>query len=78
MFHVDVAKVDRDVVCYNGCTRMLQASFPIVSSVFPTHVANVFIWMLHMFHTYIASVLYGCCVCFAMVLSVFPVFWKMF
>jgi hypothetical protein len=24
----------------------------------------VFIWMLHMFHTYVASVLSGCCVCF--------------
>jgi hypothetical protein len=31
------------------------------------YVANVFIWMLHMFHTYVAIVLFGCCVCVAMV-----------
>jgi hypothetical protein len=23
----------------------------------------VIIWMLHMFHTYVASVLFGCCIC---------------
>jgi len=26
----------------------------------------LFIWMLHMFHTYVAIVLFGCCVCVAM------------
>jgi hypothetical protein len=45
LFHTDVAKVDRDVyICCNGCTRMLQAPVLNVSSVFPTYVANVFIW----------------------------------
>jgi hypothetical protein len=50
---------------------MLQASIPNVSSIFQTYVVSVFIWILYMFHTYIASVLSRCCVCFTMVLSVF-------
>jgi hypothetical protein len=53
-------------ICCNRCTRILQMSVFNVSFVFQMHVANVFIWMLHMFHTYVASVLSGCCVCFAM------------
>jgi hypothetical protein len=43
-------------ICCNGCTRMLQASVPNVPSVFQKYVARVFIWMLHTFHTYVASV----------------------
>jgi hypothetical protein len=35
---------------------------PNASCVFQTYVASL-ILMLHMFHTYIASVLSGCCVC---------------
>jgi hypothetical protein len=31
-------------------------------SVFQTHVASVFIWMLHMFYTYVACVLFDVCV----------------
>jgi hypothetical protein len=27
--------------------------------------------MLHMFHTYVASVLSGCCICFTMILKCF-------
>ena len=65
MFHADVAKVDRDVAFYNGCTRMLQASVPNISSVFidvcrkcvyldVAYVLHIcckcFIWMLHMFY----------------------------
>jgi hypothetical protein len=51
-------------ICCNDCTRILQVSIPNVSSVFfHTYVANVFIWLLHMFHTYIVSVLSGCCMC---------------
>jgi hypothetical protein len=46
---------------------MLQMSVSNVLSVFQTHVANVFIYMLHMFYTYVAIVLSECCVCFAMV-----------
>ena len=49
-------------ICCNDCKRMLQLSVPNVSSVFSDVCAIVFIWMLHMFHTYVASVLSGCCV----------------
>ena len=66
-FFRDGVKVDRDVAFVAMvCTRMLQASVFNVSSIFQTYVASVFIWMLHMFHTYVVSVLSGCCVCFAM------------
>jgi hypothetical protein len=37
---------------------MLQASVPNISSIFKMYVASVFVWMLHMFHTYVASVLF--------------------
>jgi hypothetical protein len=51
-----VAKVDRDVayvamVVHVCCKRL----FPNVSSIF-TYVASVFIWMCHIFHTYVTSV----------------------
>jgi hypothetical protein len=39
--------------------------------VFRTHVAIVVIWMLHMFHTYVARVLFGCCVWLQWFSSVF-------
>jgi len=38
----------------------------------------VFIWMLPMFHAYVAIILSGCCVCVAMVFEVFHVFFKCF
>jgi hypothetical protein len=58
VFRTDVSKVDQDVAYVAiVCTRMLQASILNVSSVFQMHVASVFIWMLHMFHTYVVSVL---------------------
>ena len=64
MFQMDVAKVDRDIayvtmvihVCYKGLLPMFHLCFRL-------YVASVFIWILHMFHTYVACVLYGCCVC---------------
>ena len=72
MLHTDVAKVDWDVAfVVMVCTRMLQASVTNVSSVFQMYAASVFIWMLHIFHTYVASVLSECCVCFTMVLRCF-------
>jgi hypothetical protein len=64
VFHTDVAKGGSGCyICCNGCTRMFQASVPNVSFVFHTHVASVFIWMLHMFHTYVTSVLCAYCIC---------------
>ena len=62
MFHTDVAKVDRDIahvaMVVHVCCKLLLVN---VSSVFSTHVTSVFIWMLHIFHTYDANVLSGCC-----------------
>jgi hypothetical protein len=64
VFHVDIAKVDRDVVvCCNGYTFLLQASVPNVSAV-SDGCCTCFILVLHIFHTYVVSVLSGCCICF--------------
>jgi hypothetical protein len=65
VFHVDVAKVDRDtayvaMAIHVRCKHLFQMFYLF----FQTYVANVFIWMLHIFHTYVASVLSGCCTCF--------------
>ena len=54
VFHTDVEKVDRDVaMVVHVCCKLVTN----VSPVFQTYVASVFIWMLHMFHTYVVSVL---------------------
>ena len=45
---------------------------------FQMYVTSVFIWILYMFHTYVASVLSGCCVCFTMVFKCFQVFLQVF
>ena len=50
---------------------MLQVSIANVSFVVQTYVASVFIWMLHIFDTYVASVLSGYCICFSMAFQVF-------
>jgi hypothetical protein len=62
-FHTDVTKVDQDIayvamVVHVYCKRM----FPMFL-LFSDVVASVFIWMLQMFHTYVASVLSGYYVC---------------
>jgi hypothetical protein len=80
VFHMDVAKVDRDVtyvamVVHVGCMRLFQ----MFHLFFQTYVASVFIWILHMFDTYIAKVF---CIDIAYVLqwclSVFQVFLQVF
>ena len=62
---MDVEKVDRDVayvaMAIHVCCKRLFQMFHLF---FQMYVANVFIWLLHMFHTYVANVLSGCCVCF--------------
>jgi hypothetical protein len=68
VFHMNVAKVDRDVamaihICYKRMFQMFH--------LFQVYVASVFIWMLQMFHTYVTSVLSRCCICFAMTFQVF-------
>ena len=61
MFHMDIVKVYRDVpyvaMVVHGCCKLLLSMFYLF---FQTYVASVFIWMLHMFHTYVASVSCGC------------------
>jgi hypothetical protein len=63
VFHTDVAKVDWDVayvtMVVHVCCKRLS---PIFHLFFQIYVANVFLCMLHMFHTYVTSVLSGCCI----------------
>jgi hypothetical protein len=58
VFHVDVAKVDRNIayiaIVVHVCCKLM---LPIFYLFFHTYVASVFIWMLHIFHTYVGSVL---------------------
>jgi hypothetical protein len=60
-FHMDTAKVDRNIsyvaMAIHVCCKAYVSN---VSSIFQTYVESVFIWMLHMFHKYVASVLSGC------------------
>ena len=68
MFRMDVAKVVRNAayvaMLVHVCCKGL---FPMFHLFFKMYGANVFISMLHMFYTYVASVLSRCYVCFAMV-----------
>ena len=68
MFHTDVVKVDRDVAYVAMVIHLYcKCLFPIFHLFFHTNVASVFVWMLHMCHTYVAIVLSGRCVCVSMV-----------
>jgi hypothetical protein len=53
----------RCCICYNGYTHMLQVSVPNVSAVLD-RCCMCLIWVLYMFHTYVASVSFQCCICF--------------
>jgi hypothetical protein len=58
-----------------GMLHMLQLLYTYVASLFfQTYVASVFIWMLHMFHTYVSIVLSDV----VYVLQWFQVFFKCF
>jgi hypothetical protein len=57
-----------------GC----KLPFPMFHLFFQMYVPSVLIYMLHMFQTYVASVLSGCCVCFTMVFKCFQVFLQVF
>ena len=57
MFHMDVAKVDRDV-----------AHIVMVVHVYCKHPFQMF---LICFQTYVASILFGCCICFTHMLQMF-------
>jgi hypothetical protein len=64
VFYMNVAKVDRDVayvsMVVHVCCKLL---FPMFHLFFQKYVVSVFIWMLHMFYTYVVIVLSGCYVC---------------
>jgi hypothetical protein len=49
---------------------MLQAFVQNVASVSDVCCSKCIIWMLHMFHTHVASVLSECCICFTHMLRV--------
>ena len=57
VFHMNVAKIDHDVahvaMVVNVCCKCPFQRFHLI---FQTYVASVLIWMLHMFHTYVARV----------------------
>ena len=67
MFHMDVRKVDRNIA-YVAMAIHIRSKhlFQMFHLFVSTYVASVSIWMLHMFHTYVASVLSRYCICFAM------------
>jgi hypothetical protein len=70
---MDVAKVDRNIVYFCKCfqwyiTSVLKKNISSVSNICCN---KCFIWMLHMFHTHVASVLSGYCICFIHILQVF-------
>jgi hypothetical protein len=71
VFQMDVAKVDQDIA-YVARLYMYVAKdcYQCFICVFLTHVASVFIWMLHMFHTYVA--------CFMRMLRMFAMVFKCF
>ena len=73
VFHMDVAKIDRDVAYAAKCAASVSdACFKHLFKVFhlfQTYVASVLIWMLHTFHTYVARVCSKCFSCFVLMLQ---------
>jgi hypothetical protein len=70
VFHTDVAKIDRDVAhvaifVHIYCKRPFQ----MFHLLFQMYLASVLIWMLHMFHTYVASVCSKYFNCFSLMLQ---------
>jgi hypothetical protein len=79
VFYTNIAKIDWDVtyvamVVYVCCKGLL----PMFHLCFRTYVAYVFIWMLHMFHTYVECVLSEYCVCLQRFSGVFGCFFQVF
>jgi hypothetical protein len=72
VFHANVAKVDQDIayvaMVVRVCCKLL---FLMFRPFFQTYVLSVFIRMLHMFHTYTASVLSRGCLYFTIVFKCF-------
>jgi hypothetical protein len=63
--------------CYISLYTYVANVCPQCFICFFIHILQVcFIQMLHIFHTYVASVSFGCCVCFAMDTHVFFLVFK--
>jgi hypothetical protein len=76
---MDVAKVTQDLVYVATVVHVCcKRPFSMFHLCFLTYVASEFIWMLHMFHQYVASVLSECCVCLHWFSTVFQVFLQVF
>jgi hypothetical protein len=72
IFYADGAKVDQDIAYVTMVVHICyKCLFSILHLFFQMYVTNVFIWMLHMFHTYVTSVLSGCCICLQLFFQVF-------
>jgi hypothetical protein len=72
--HVSYVTIVSEAYCKH-MLRVFQMFQRYVLSVFSGRiVASVFIWMLHMFHTYVACVLFGCLRTVVMVFKCFQVF----
>jgi hypothetical protein len=71
VFHIDVAKVDRDVAYDAMVVHMCCNLFVSNVSFFQIYVVSVFIWMLYMFHTYV-------CKCFIQKLRMFLQWFQLF
>ena len=78
-FYIDVAKVDQDVAYFAMVVHIYyKCLLPMFYLCFQTYVTSVFIFMLHMFHVYIACVLFGCFVCLQRFSSIFRWFFSRF
>jgi hypothetical protein len=76
VFHVDVTNVDRDIIYFGMVVHVYcKLLFPIFN-LFSRCMLEVFTWMLHMFHTYVAYILSECCIYFF--LQWFQMFFRCF
>ena len=71
VLHLDVLKVNQDVAYIAMVHICCKCLLPMFNLYFRMYVASVFIWILHMFHTYVASILSIYCIYFAHMLQVF-------
>jgi hypothetical protein len=79
VFQMDVTKVVPNVADVSMVVHYVaKVCYQCFIYVFRTYVVSVFIWMLHMFYTYVATFLSRCCVCLQWFSSVFRCFFQVF
>jgi hypothetical protein len=64
VFHMDVAKVDRDLAYVASVSEACCKHLFKVFHLFQMYAADVLIWMLHRFQQYVARVCSKCFSCF--------------